>query len=80
MKPEKKFEDRPLSERETEVVWLVARGLANKEIADKLGVSAHAIKFHVENAMAKLKAANRTQAAVMFVLANVDDARARLAS
>jgi two-component system, NarL family, nitrate/nitrite response regulator NarL len=52
----------PLSEREIEVLGLIAKGLANKQIAAELAISEHTVKFHVSSIYAKLNAANRTQA------------------
>ncbi|MES1211183.1 MAG: response regulator transcription factor, partial [Acidobacteriota bacterium] len=51
-----------LSAREKEVLGLVAAGLANKEIATRLSISERTVKFHVSSILAKLGAANRTQA------------------
>ena len=51
-----------LSEREIEVLRLVAAGLSNREIADKLYLSPGTIKTHVHNICGKLGASNRTQA------------------
>jgi two-component system, NarL family, nitrate/nitrite response regulator NarL len=48
--------------REREVLGLMADGLANKEIAARLGISAHTAKFHVESLLHKLGAANRAEA------------------
>ena len=48
--------------REGEVLSLLAGGLQNKEIADKLGISERTVKFHVGSIMSKLKAGNRTEA------------------
>lgn len=53
----------PLSEREREVLVLVAQGLSNREIADKLVITEGTVKNHVSNVLAKLQADNRTQAA-----------------
>jgi DNA-binding NarL/FixJ family response regulator len=52
----------PLSERETEVLGLLAQGLANKQIAVALGITEHTIKFHVSSIYAKLNATNRAEA------------------
>lgn len=52
----------PLSEREIEVLRLVARGQGNKEIADALGISASTVKNHLNNIMLKLDAGDRTHA------------------
>ena len=50
-----------LSDREVEVVTLVAEGLANKEIAAKLFVSEHTVKDHLKNIMRKMNAASRSE-------------------
>ncbi len=52
----------PLTPRETEVLQLLAQGLANKQIALALGISEHTIKFHVSSIYAKLGVGNRTEA------------------
>ncbi len=54
----------PLTERELEVLRLVAEGLANKEIAEQLHVSELTVRTHVGNILGKLHLANRTQAAL----------------
>jgi len=54
----------PLSERELEVLYLVAAGYSNQEIADKLVISVRTVKKHVENIHGKLGVQSRTQAAV----------------
>ncbi|MFF3909581.1 LuxR family transcriptional regulator [Streptomyces sp. NPDC001848] len=51
----------PLTSRESEVLALVRRGLANKEIARQLGLSEKTIKFHVSNVLAKAHMASRAQ-------------------
>ncbi len=51
-----------LTGRETEVLQLLAQGLANKQIAALLSISEHTVKFHVSSIYAKLGAANRTEA------------------
>ncbi|MGA2380771.1 MAG: LuxR C-terminal-related transcriptional regulator [Spirochaetia bacterium] len=51
-----------LTPRETEVLGLLAEGLANKEIAARLSFSAHTAKYHVESILRKLDAANRAEA------------------
>ena len=51
-----------LSEREIEVLGLLAQGKANKQIAAALGISEHTAKFHVSSIYAKLNATNRAEA------------------
>jgi len=55
----------PLTEREREVVGLVAEGLSNDEIAERLVVSPATVRTHVGRAMAKLDARDRAQLVVM---------------
>ena len=52
----------PLTERESEVLGLLSRGLANKQIAAMLGISEHTVKFHVSSIYTKLNVTNRTEA------------------
>jgi DNA-binding NarL/FixJ family response regulator len=54
----------PLTERETDVLRLLARGLANKEIARELHIGEKTVKTHVSNILAKLGVQSRTQAAL----------------
>jgi two-component system nitrate/nitrite response regulator NarL len=53
-----------LTERERQVVQLLSEGLSNKLIADRLGISDHTAKFHVNGVMIKLGASTRTEAVV----------------
>ncbi|MGE0867705.1 MAG: LuxR C-terminal-related transcriptional regulator [Kofleriaceae bacterium] len=53
-----------LTERERQVVQLLSEGLSNKLIADRLGISDHTAKFHVNGVMMKLGASTRTEAVV----------------
>jgi DNA-binding NarL/FixJ family response regulator len=53
-----------LTERERQVVQLLTEGLSNKLIADRLGISDHTAKFHVNGVMMKLGASTRTEAVV----------------
>lgn len=55
-----------LSFREREVLDLVATGLTNEQVARRLSLSVHAIKFHLARIYRKLAVANRTEA--VFVL------------
>ncbi len=52
----------PLTPREMEVLALVAEGLPNKRIAQKLGISEHTVKFHVNAIITKLGVESRTEA------------------
>ena len=54
----------PLTDRETDVLRLLARGLANKEIARELQIGEKTVKTHVSNILAKLGVQSRTQAAL----------------
>jgi two-component system, NarL family, response regulator LiaR len=66
----------PLTEREVEVLRLVAQGLTNDEIAGQLYLSERTVRTHVSHILDKLHLANRTQAALYALregLANLDD-------
>ncbi len=52
----------PLTAREVQVLELLAEGLPNKAIAERLGISDQTVKFHVSSILGKLGAANRTDA------------------
>jgi len=54
----------PLTHRELEVMQLLASGQTNKEIANRLGVTEHTVKFHVNGILGKLGVATRTEAVV----------------
>ena len=54
----------PLSRREREVLVLVASGLANKQIARKLGIAEKTVKAHLTSLFHRLGVADRTQAAL----------------
>lgn len=56
--------EEPLTERELEVLKLVAQGLPNREIADRLVVGERTVRAHVSAILSKLHLANRTQAAL----------------
>ena len=56
-----------LTPREIEVLRLVAAGLGNKEIAGRLEISEHTVKFHVASLMGKLGAASRTEAVTLGI-------------
>jgi DNA-binding CsgD family transcriptional regulator len=59
---EKKREDLAITPRELEVLRLIAQGLSNREIAEKLFVSENTIKTHASRVFDKLGAKRRTQA------------------
>jgi DNA-binding NarL/FixJ family response regulator len=54
----------PLTARELEVLGLLSAGMTNKEIASRLGITEHTIKFHVNAILGKLSAETRTEAVV----------------
>jgi len=56
-----------LSFREVEVLEMAAEGLTNFEIANRLNVTVHAVKFHLASIYRKLGVGNRTEAAVAFL-------------
>jgi DNA-binding NarL/FixJ family response regulator len=59
--------DEPLTDRETEVLQLIADGHANKEIAVRLAITEEAVKSRVKSILAKLRANDRTHAAMIAV-------------
>ncbi len=66
----------PLTEREVEVLKLVARGLSNQQIAEDLIISEATVKTHVNRILSKLHLASRTQAALYALregLASLDE-------
>ena len=72
----KHCESDALSEREKEIVKLIAEGLSNKQLADKLYISTKTVKTHVAHILEKLDAKNRTEAVVTAIrkgLIDIDD-------
>jgi NarL family two-component system response regulator LiaR len=66
----------PLSERELEVLRLLAQGCSNREIAEQLVIADMTVRAHVSNILSKLHLASRTQAALYAIkegLASMDD-------
>ncbi len=66
----------PLTERELEVLRLIAQGLSNREIADRLTITERTVCTHVSNILTKLHLASRTQAALYALkegLSSLDD-------
>lgn len=62
-----------LSPRELEVLRLTSSGLTNVEVAARLGVSVHAVKFHLAAIYRRLNVANRTEAAFLYFRAGGAD-------
>src|SRR5438552_10564442 len=57
----------PLTPREQEVLRMLALGLANKEIASRLNISEHTVKFYVSAILGKLSATRRTEAVAIGI-------------
>jgi DNA-binding NarL/FixJ family response regulator len=51
-----------LTDREREVLWLLAQGLSNQEVADRMGISLKTARNHVSNILGRLQVADRTEA------------------
>jgi NarL family two-component system response regulator LiaR len=68
--------DEPLTEREAQVLALVARGLSNQEIADTLVISERTVRTHISNILGKLHLANRLQAALYALREGLADINA----
>jgi DNA-binding NarL/FixJ family response regulator len=56
-----------ITSRETEVLRMLAEGLVNKDIAARLGISEHTVKFHISSILDKLGASTRTEAVTMGI-------------
>jgi DNA-binding NarL/FixJ family response regulator len=59
-------DDVKLSKRETEILELLTKGLANKEIADRLDISVETVRVHLRRVYEKLHVHSRTEAAMKF--------------
>jgi len=64
--PRKDAEEVNLSKRETEILDLLTMGLANKEIADRLGLSVETVRVHLRRIYDKLHVHSRTEAAMKY--------------
>ncbi len=62
-----------LTEREQNVLFYVAQGFINSEIADKLHISVHTVKAHLEAIYEKFGVKNRVQAVIKAVVLGVID-------
>jgi DNA-binding NarL/FixJ family response regulator len=62
-----------LTEREVEILQLMAKGLSNKEIGQALSLSLGTVKFHITNVLAKLDASDRTQAVIAAIRLGLAD-------
>ena len=60
-----------LTPRETQALKLLAEGLSNKTMADRLGISENTVKFHINSIMGKLGARSRTEAVSLAVRAGL---------
>jgi DNA-binding NarL/FixJ family response regulator len=60
------LDDVKLSKRETEILELLCKGLANKEIADRLNISVETVRVHLKHVYEKLHVRSRTEAAMKF--------------
>ena len=60
-----------LTKREMQILKLIAEGLFNKEIGDRLNISERTVKNHVFNLFKKIGASDRTQAAVFAIKNNL---------
>lgn len=62
---------RSLTQRETELLRLIAEGMSNKAIAQALSVSENTVKYHLRNILQKLDAQNRTEAVTHAIRAGL---------
>ena len=56
-----------ITSRETQVLKMLAEGLVNKDIAVRLGISEHTVKFHISSILEKLGASTRTEAVTLGI-------------
>jgi DNA-binding CsgD family transcriptional regulator len=64
-------ETNQLSEREREILRLVATGLSNQQIANQLGISVNTVKVHLRNVFSKIGVASRTEATMFAVRSGI---------
>ena len=64
--PANEVDDVKLSKRETEILEWLTKGLANKEIADRLDISVETVRVHLRRVYEKLHVHSRTEAAMKF--------------
>ncbi len=69
---------REISDREVQVLTLVAQGHGNREIGDKLSISEGTVKNHVKSIIRKLEARDRTHAVVLAMAADILDQPAKI--
>jgi DNA-binding CsgD family transcriptional regulator len=62
---------RTLTPRETQVLERASKGHTNAEVAAALGITTHAVKFHLNSIFRKMGVKNRTQAAAEFLRRNM---------
>jgi DNA-binding NarL/FixJ family response regulator len=62
VEPDRAIDPLPITDRERDVLQLLATGLPNKAIGRQLGISEHTVKFHVGSLLSKLEAQSRTEA------------------
>jgi DNA-binding NarL/FixJ family response regulator len=56
-----------ITSRETDVLRMLAEGLVNRDIATRLGISEHTVKFHISSILDKLGASTRTEAVALGI-------------
>lgn len=56
-----------LTPREMDVLWLLAQGLPNRKIGERLAIKERTVKYHVASVLAKLEATNRTEAVMLAI-------------
>lgn len=62
-----------ITQREFEILELIAQGCSNHTIANKLGISIHTVKAHIESLYRKLEVHNKVQAAIYAIYNGIID-------